>query len=363
MTHSLSVLSPRYRLAWRIAQAAVLLVGLGIVAALFVRPTVGLDALWNVLVPVAPALLVLAPGVWRNICPLGSTALLSRHMGLSKRRRLSVVAQGWFALAGVALLLLIVPLRHVVLNTNGVATGLVLLGVGAASIVVGLNFEWKSGWCSGLCPVHPVEKLYGIRPLLAVPNAHCTECFRCTSVCPDSTPRMDPLVSPNTVPHIIAGTVLVGGFPGFVWGWFQVSDAAGATTWGIAQAYLYPIAGLLATLAVYLMLRTSVGNGGQERLIRLFAAAAVACYYFFRLPMLVGFGAYAGEGMLVDLSALLPHWVSVVLRIAPVLFFGWLLLLRETPRRSWAARPSYAPGFAPGSTSPPQAAVEVAACA
>ncbi|MCC6320151.1 MAG: ferredoxin [Phycisphaerales bacterium] len=349
MTKSLTTLAPNQRLGWRVVQSVTFAAGLFIVIALLVRPRLGLGALWNVLVPIAPSLLVVAPGLWRNVCPLGSTALWTRHMGLSARRRLSPSAQGWFALGGVVLLLLIVPLRHIVLNTNGPVTGLVLLAVGLASIGIGMTFEWKSGWCSGLCPVHPVEKLYGQRPALSVANAHCTECFRCTAVCADSTPWMSPLVTPGTTGHRTAGTLLVGGFPGYVWGWFQVSDAAGLDARGLATAYAWPFAGLFATLVVYLALRSIVDKRAVDTLGRVFAAAAVSCYYWFRLPMLVGFGRFAGEGVLIDVHGALPSWTPTALRIASTMFFVWWLVFRTSPRRSWAVRPRYAAGHQPGS--------------
>ena len=160
-------LSAPARRAWRSVQVVVWLVGVGIFVALLVAPALGLHAFWNVLIPVAPALLVVAPGLWRNICPLAATALFWRHVGLSQRRRINAHWQARLGLMGVVALLLIVPLRHVVLDLNGPATALALALLAACSVVMGLLFEWKSGWCSGACPVHPVEKLYGYRALVS----------------------------------------------------------------------------------------------------------------------------------------------------------------------------------------------------
>lgn len=344
MATKTNFLTPRGRLAWRGAQVAVFGVGMGIVAALLFWPSVGLTALWNILVPVAPALLVFAPGLWRNVCPLGSTALWARHMGLSARQRISPETQGWFALTGLVLLLTIVPLRHIVLDTNGPVTGVILILVGMLSIAMGVAFEWKSGWCSGLCPVHPVEKLYGVRPAVSVRNAHCTECQRCTAVCPDSTPSMNPLAAPPTAGHAITGTVLVGGFPGFVWGWFQVSDSVGTDARATVEAYAMPAFGLIATLLVYLILRSALARRRHEILVRCFAAAAVSCYYWFRLPMLIGFGAFPGEGMLIDLRGALPAWVPLGLQAAATMMFTWWTVLRPARRRSWSLRPPFAQG-------------------
>ncbi|MHC5068827.1 MAG: hypothetical protein ACYTF0_09595, partial [Planctomycetota bacterium] len=65
---------------WRILQAILLAVGLGIIAALLFAPDLGIDLLWNGLVPIAPALLVFAPGLWRNICPLATAVFIPRSM-------------------------------------------------------------------------------------------------------------------------------------------------------------------------------------------------------------------------------------------------------------------------------------------
>ncbi len=343
MNHSLPLLTPRQTWAWRGVQFTVWAVGVTIVVMLLVVPKAGIVALWNVLVPIAPALLVFAPGIWRNVCPLGSTALWARHMGLSRARRLSKAAQGWLALLGLALLLLIVPLRHLVLDTNGPVTGVILIAVGLLAAGMGFVFEWKSGWCSGPCPVHPVEKLYGSRPALTVPNAHCSPCQMCTAVCPDSTPCMTPVRHPSTIGHRLTATILVGGFPGYIWGWFQVSDAVGFTPDGIGRAFGMPFAGLAATLAVYLVLRR-LAPQREDLLTRIFGAAAVSCYYWFRLPMLVGLGRFPGEGVLVDLSDWLPAWTPLAMHAITTAVFFWWIVIAPVRRRSWAVRPPIAPG-------------------
>ena len=50
-------------LAWRAAQYVLMLAGFVLVVTLVLRPETGLDAFWNMLIPVAPALVVIAPKV------------------------------------------------------------------------------------------------------------------------------------------------------------------------------------------------------------------------------------------------------------------------------------------------------------
>lgn len=336
-------LSPGARAAWRIVQTAVWLVGASIIAALIFAPRIGIHAFWNVLIPVAPALVAFAPGLWRNICPMGSTALFARHMGYSTARRMSPALHGALSLVGVIALLLIVPLRHVVLDTNGPATAVAIGVLAATAVFMGLRFEWKSGWCSCLCPVHPVEKLYGSAPLLSVPNAHCIECAQCVSPCPDSTPGIHPLTGDQTVAHRVAGVLLIGGFAGFIWGWFHVQDYVGAEGWrNLPRAYGLPFAGMSVSLSAYLIVRRVVPAQSRELLIRAFAAAAISCYYWYRLPALFGFGPFPGDGMLVNLTAVLPAWFPVVSRILTTTLFVWWLVGRMNVRRAWAVRPPYA---------------------
>jgi len=173
-------LSKRSILIWRSVQILIWLVGVFILFNLLFYPTVGIHLFWNILIPVAPLLLVVAVGVWRNVCPMASFALFPRHMGFSKRKKLSITQTGMLNLIGVIALFIIVPLRHAVFNTSGFATAVLIMSIGAIAVTTGFFFEWKSAWCSGLCPVHPVEKLYGLNNRFNLPNAHCNKCYRCT---------------------------------------------------------------------------------------------------------------------------------------------------------------------------------------
>lgn len=335
-----SPMHPSSRHLWRTLQAITWLLSLGILCALFLWPEMGIHALWNVLIPVAPLLLAIAPGLWRNICPLASTALVLRHAGRSARKPVSSELQGHLLLIGVVLLFAIVPLRHVVLDLNGPATGLTLIGTALLAIFMGSRFEWKSGWCSGICPVHPVERLYGSSSLISLQNAHCSSCEQCVVPCADSTPRVDPLTARKGRSRTMAGTLMAGGFVGYIWGWFQVPDYSGSA--GLAhltQAYAWPLGGTLLTLIAYLALKPFAP---PVLLRRSFAAAAIACYYWYRLPWLFGYGPFPGDGMLVDLTHTLGVWFPTLSRTVSTLFFAWWLVGRRETHRSWLIRPGLA---------------------
>ena len=330
-------------LIWRIVQTAVWLVGAMILFFLVFYPPVGINMFWNILIPVAPALLVVFTGVWRNVCPMATNALLPRHLGLSKRKRLSSIQIAKLNLVAVIALYVLVPLRHAFFNTNGMATAVLIIAMVMISFASGFFFEWKSAWCSGLCPVHQVEKLYGSNSMLAVPNAHCGECRNCVIPCPDSTPGMHPLLSAKTLYHKISGYLIVGGFPGFVWGWFHVPDHAGLTGFGqLKEIYMLPSLGAAATLILFILLRKMFSKTSEEKLISIFAAAAVACYYWYRIPSLVGFGLNENDGILVNLKNTLPQWIILAAVIGTTVFFFWWIVFHKKNKNSWVIRPEFA---------------------
>jgi hypothetical protein len=317
-------------------------VGIVIVAALLFFPGLGVRLMWTILIPVAPLLLVVGAGVWRNICPLATTALLPRRLGFSQKKKMSAELQAWLGLAAIVALYLIVPLRHAFLNMNGPGTALLLIGVSTLAFWMGYRYEWKSGWCNSLCPVHPVERLYSSKAGLGVPNAHCSNCMKCVAPCPDSTPGIHPLTVRKMLHQRIGGYLMVGGFPGFVWGWFQVPDQPAWAGWAsLPGIYLIPFAGAACTLVLYGTLEWLLPKKQEQRLINIFAATAVSCYYWFRLPALLGFGRFPNNGLLVNLQGTIPAWTVTAAAALLVLFLFWWIVWRQPGKQSWMVRPAY----------------------
>jgi hypothetical protein len=336
-------LSGRYILIWRIVQFTVWLIGVVILICLLFRPALGILLFWNILIPVAPALLVVATGLWRNICPLATTNLLPRHFGFSKQKKLSSSQAGKLNLVAVIALYMIVPLRHAIFNTSGIATALLLVSMAVTGISLGFIYDWKSAWCSGLCPIHPVEKLYGGNIFKSLPNAHCSACANCVKPCPDSTPNIHPKSSFKTTWHRISGLLIVGGLPGFIWGWFHVPDETYiASAISFFSVYKMPIAGCAVTLAIYTILRNMIKSRYEQKLISFFAACGVSCYYWYRIPCLFGFGDFADDGLLINLKEVIPQWFIFALVVATTLFFFYWLFFRSANKRSWLIRPQYA---------------------
>lgn len=328
---------------WRLVQALVWIVGVVIVTALIFRPHLGATMFWNVLIPFAPGIFVMAASLWRNVCPLATTSLLPDRFGLSRKIKLSFRAQQRLNLAGAIALFAIIPLRHVWFDNDGRATGFLLLGTAILAVGLGFVFERKSAWCNGLCPIHPVEKLYGAEVGFSVPNLHCHDCRNCALPCPDSLPTSQRGL-PNVPASQATGLLMAGAFPGYVWGWFQQPDFWGADGLShLGLIYGYPALGGLVTLGLYVALRRWWPQR-RELLLNLFAAAAVACYYWFRFPQLFGFNPMHSNDalVLVDLTRVLPAWSMGVLNLATTAFFVWWCAFRGGRRLPWSPRPPYA---------------------
>lgn len=327
---------------WRLAQSLVLLAGLALVASLFLYPALGLDLLWNGLIPLAPLLLVVFPGLWRNICPLATFSLLPQRWGRGPQRALPRSLAGHFSLLGLIALLLIVPLRHVYLDRNAGASALMLLAAAAMAFLAGWNRVSRSAWCNGLCPIHPAEKLYGQVPAWTPANARCGSCAKCSRPCPDSTRSMNPTVAASSPLERLPGHVMVGGFAGFVWGWHQVGDLSGPLSVSeVVLAYAWPIGAGALSLASYALARRYSSNlpESRRRLVRVYAWAAVTLYYWFRIPALMGFGEHPGTGMLVDWTAH-GEWPAWLAQATSTTFLSWFMLLRGGSAGSWLLRPA-----------------------
>ena len=328
---------------WRIIQTLFWFIGVSIFTSLLFFPSIGLLVFWNILIPVAPALFVVATGLWRNICPLATTILLTRHFNLSQKKKMTARTQAKLQLVAILALFVIVPLRHPLFNNNGLATAVLLFLVTITGLIMGFFYDWKSGWCASLCPVHPVEKLYGSNTLLSFPNAHCEECVNCSIPCPDSTPNIHPGLAKKTIYHKLSSCLTIGALPGFIWGWFQVPDHIGA----IGQVYFFemysaPFLGATITITLYFLLQKYVTKKNNRFLISAFAAAGVSCYYWYRIPALLGFGEPSNDGLLINLKNVFPEWAINLLIISTTIFFFSWFLFRKPNHKSWIVRPEFA---------------------
>lgn len=321
--------------SWRIVQSLMFIVGGFILYLLFFEPSLGILLLWNFIVPIAPVLVLLFPGLWRNICPMGIVSLLPRHAKLSNRKTIKQSTTAILNLMGIIALYVIVPLRHTLFNLDGIATGTLIISLAIVGFILGLRYEWKSAWCSGICPVHPVEQLYGSHPVMTFNNMHCSICTNCTVPCPDSTPHFHPGISHKHWIFSINQVFITGGLPGFIWGWFQVPDITNST---ILSVYIMPFSGLTLSIAIYLFL-TNTFPLRKNLINEIFATAGITLYYWHRIPSLFGFGIFPSDGILINLSHTISSAFVLTLQILVCAFFIYWILIRDNNKSSWLQRP------------------------
>lgn len=278
---------------WAAAQATSVLVAVTAVGLLLFAPRLGLFVTWKVLVPAVPALLLVAPQVWRNLCPIAVVHQLPARLGRASSRRLSPSASRYAPAVAALLLFAIVPLRLVIFNESGPALAFFVVAVLAVALIGGIAYLGKAGWCATWCPVLPVERLYGQKPIVPAPHAHCTTCSGCLKSCYDLKPggsmpsllgrsprrsRADGLASPLRSPT----GLFAAGFPGFVLGYFTMPAAL-------------PLPGIYLRLAIFVAAAILVLAGfawladlGTAALVRASAALAAALYYWFTVPDVAG---------------------------------------------------------------------------
>ena len=314
--------------AWRAVRLVGVLVAAVVVVALFVRPAGALFAFWRLIVPVIPLLLVVAPGLWRNLCPLATVNQVPRLLDRTRAR----VSPRWLAQYGyviaVTLFLAVVVNRKVVFNTDGPALGVLLIAIFVAAFVGGATLKGKSGWCSSMCPILPVQRIYGQTPFVLVRNSHCEPCVGCTKNCYDFNPTVayDADMYDDDRAFVAYRRWFVGLFPGFVLAYFQVPAHPPAS---LPVVYGHTLTYALVSLALFLTLDVFL-RATPVVLPALFGGAAFVIYYWYSATT---FPQALGEVFGTDLGGL--TWP---IRIAVVVLAGvWLVRTLRTERRFAAA--------------------------
>ena len=178
--------------------------------------------------PLLPLVWFVAPGLWRNVCPLAATNQIPRVLGFTRGR----TAPRWFRtyapLAGIAIFLAAVFARPTVFEDDGAATAALIGGALVAAFAGGYVLKGKSGWCSSLCPMLPVQRMYGQTPFANVPNSHCRPCLGCTKNCFDFNPKVAFLADVHDGDRQWSTTrkLFTAAFPGLVIAFFTEQDVA-----------------------------------------------------------------------------------------------------------------------------------------
>ena len=264
---------------WRIAQVAALVATLLLLAGLELRPALSLRVLWAGIIPLLPASWLLHPGLWRNICPLATLNMATAATG--RGNRLDAISVGRANAAGILLLLLLVPARRFLFNQDAAALTLAISAVALLALAGGLLFDRKAGFCDAICPILPVERLYGQDPLTHVSNPRCPTCTLCVSTgCVDLARR-------KSIPQILsqsrrsAGWLLrpfgafAAAFPGFVLGYYLSPNVPGAEA---ATVYFTVLSTAGLSWCIVAIIAT-LSRLSARRLIPILGVLALGFYY------------------------------------------------------------------------------------
>src|SRR3954462_6109765 len=261
---------------WHIMRAASLVGGLIVAALLIAVPKTGLYVMWRLVIPSLPLLFMTAPGLWRNLCPLAAANQQPRALKITK----ALTAPDWLKEYGYVIAFagftLFVVLRRFGLSNSGPYSALLLLGAMTAAFTGGMFFKGKSGWCSTMCPLLPVQRVYGQTPLLMVANAHCQPCVGGPKNCHDFNPRAAYRADLNDADNYWSGyrRFFVGAFPGLVLSFFAVPNGSGLEVLGQMALYVPVSIASFAALNAFLKVST-------HTLTALYGAVAFSLFYWF----------------------------------------------------------------------------------
>ncbi|AYF74124.1 FHA domain-containing protein [Nocardia yunnanensis] len=301
---------------WQAARFVSIGLFLTLVVTMFVRPAAGLFWFFKVVVPILPGLFLIAPGLWRNTCPLAATNQLPRLFGFTR----AATPPGWMQrrgyLVAVALFFGIAGSRLAGLDRSGIATGAVLCAVLLAAFTGGVAFKGKSGWCSSICPLFPLQRAYGQTPFVTIANNHCRPCVGCAKNCYDFKPRaayQADMADPErgwSAPR----KLFVAALPGFVLGFMLL---AAHPELPVLNRYLALAVAVLVAVGGFFALEALTGIS-PAMLSAVYASVALNAFYWFAGPVLLGaFTTLTGVGV-----AWLRWPISVFVLAATVLFLA-----------------------------------------
>lgn len=296
----------------RVFQILVLVSTVVVIIGLFIRPVVTELVLWSVIIPLLPASFLISPSLWRAVCPLATLNMAGN--GLISRKRIARTGMFRAEIIGIVLLLVLVPARRFILNENGPVLGVLIAVIAVTTIVLGLFYASKAGFCNSICPVLPVEKLYGQRPLLNVKNTRCLPCDACTQKgCYDLgadksisfSLRGNGFVRPTWKSTAFA--IFASGFPGFIIGYFAVENSVLAA----APAVYGQILGYMLISIILFHGAFSLMNIRIDIAILILGTLSVGLYYWYSGPAIstaFNLDPVVGTGIRVATLALVAYW-------------------------------------------------------
>lgn len=291
-----------------------------------VHPSLGLPILWGIVVPALPLVWVLAPGIWRNVCPMATVNQIPRLTRITRGRTLPPWVERHGYTIGASLFFITISLRPSFLQTSGPGAAVMLVVALGVAFVGGTLYRGKSGFCGSVCPLRATQSVYSRAPGAVVEHAHCRPCVGCTTNCQDLLPKRALLADlAHSDGRGESRWVFAGLLPGFIFGFslVPVGTPYGKTVWFLAAWALFSL-GLLTVADSY----TRLGRG---RLTALWGAAALVLFYWTNAPTSADAIAYLADVEMGDAAVWEARAVILVI-VAIWLARGLKLAAAETKR-------------------------------
>jgi len=243
-----------------------------VLATLAIYPVLGLKLVWSLIIPAAPLIFFLLPNLWVSLCPFAIIQSIPRRMNYPRTKELTERHTRWLRILGCGLLLILVPARHLLFNHDALILLLTTLVLAAVAFYFGYNYRGLSGWCMGVCPVRPVELMYGqFTPERWRPEI-CTNCEQCNENCSRSHVHEREVLEANNAGF----KYFIFAFPGFVLGYYLTGPEMSVP---VLYGAIYGLC--LVSLAVFYLIDRRWPNA---KIMNHTIILALVIYYAFAIP-------------------------------------------------------------------------------
>jgi len=303
--------------AWHGIRIVSVLAYLALCVALFIRPAGGQFWFFKVIVPLLPILFFVAPGLWRNICPLAAANQAPRVFSFTRGFTPPEWLRRYGVIISIVLFFGITSTRIAFFDTNGAGLSVLLSLTILNALIAGIAFKGKSGWCSSICPLLPLQRVYGQTPFVKVPNSHCQPCVGCTKNCYDFRPSaayQADLHEPDpawTAPR----KLFVSALPGYVLGFFLLVSHPGLA---LPEVYLRLALFFVGSVGLFYALQAFLPGLSTTVQIALWGATAISIFYWF--------SGHTLEDSFATITGLHLDWLRWAIRgIVWVLALFWIV--------------------------------------
>lgn len=271
---------------WTTARILTFVATLSLCYSLIFYPHYGVLFFVNFILAGLPLVFFFAPGLWRNVCPFAASNQVPIVYKFTRGLTLSRWITNYTFLVSFITFLVCVTLRKVIpFDHQGpyIAYGILLFVI--AAFVGGYFFKGKSGWCASICPLSPIQHVYGQTAFIPIRNSHCRPCVGCTQNCYDFNPRISYISNLNSDEEPLTDfrKFFVGILPGFVLGFFILPNYPNITITRLGVEILLL---MFISLGLFFAIKTFSRLSVSKTAV-LFGAIALNIYYWFTFPHLI----------------------------------------------------------------------------